>query len=292
MAVLPAFLVEIAFYLTMGFPEVRKAFDGLGSKTVRAALLLASGIVPYLVVSFAIGNFQIKGLLTLAAVTFAVSFWYAWIRPNLAMDILFLGLLAAVYLGKIFDPIYGLPAPHVQLSILGRLMLIRVSVMAVLSLRSIEETHLGFVPSWRDWKVGVLYYLCFMPVGASIAYLVRFARFRAPELVWWKLGLLVFGTFLAFFWVVALFEEFFFRAFLQRRLARVLKSDLAGLAVASVLFGLVHLAYPPAPNWRFAIVGGVSGVFYGLAFLRAQSVRASMVTHALVVVTWRVFFHG
>jgi hypothetical protein len=44
------------------------------------------------------------------------------------------------------------------------------------------------------------------------------------------------------------------------------------------------------PNWRFAIVGGVSGIFYGLAFLKARSVRAGMVTHALVVTTWRLFF--
>jgi hypothetical protein len=33
-------------------------------------------------------------------------------------------------------------------------------------------------------------------------------------------------------------------------------------------------------------------VFYGIAFLKAQSVRASMVTHALVVTTWRMFFAG
>jgi membrane protease YdiL (CAAX protease family) len=63
-----------------------------------------------------------------------------------------------------------------------------------------------------------------------------------------------------------------------------------GLIAASILFGAVHLMYRQFPNWRFAVVGGASGIFYGLAFLKAKSVRASMVTHALVVATWRVFF--
>ena len=32
------------------------------------------------------------------------------------------------------------------------------------------------------------------------------------------------------------------------------------------------------------------GVVYGLAFRQARGIRASMVTHALTVTTWRVFF--
>jgi hypothetical protein len=34
----------------------------------------------------------------------------------------------------------------------------------------------------------------------------------------------------------------------------------------------------------------VAGVFYGLAFRQARSIRASMVTHALTVTTWRMLF--
>jgi len=169
LAVLPAFLVEIAFYLAMGFPAVRKAFDGVGSKPLRAALLWVSALLPYLLATVAAGTFQWRSLGILLAMTFVLSFWYAWLRPGLPVDILFLALLAGAYLTKIFDPIYGLPAPHVPLSILGRLMWIRVSVMAVLSLRTIEEAQLGFIPSLRDWKIGTLYYLAFLPVGGGVA---------------------------------------------------------------------------------------------------------------------------
>jgi membrane protease YdiL (CAAX protease family) len=291
-AALPAFLIEAVFYLMPGFEALRKAFDRLGGKPLRAALLAASAVIPYLVEAPRTGTFRLSSFVALLAVVLVASFWYAWIRPGMLADLLFLAFIAAVYPStfKFFEQIYGQPAPHVQLAILGRLMWIRLGIMAVFSLRSIPEPRFGFVPSRSEWRIGFLYYLFFLPVGGAIAYFLRFAKFHTPAMEWWKLALLVPGMFLAFLWVVALFEEFFFRAFLQRLLAQAMGSDIAGLTVASVLFGLAHLPFRHFPNWRFAIVGGVSGVFYGLAFLKARSVRAGMVTHALVVTTWRMFF--
>jgi membrane protease YdiL (CAAX protease family) len=52
---------------------------------------------------------------------------------------------------------------------------------------------------------------------------------------------------------------------------------------------LLQLGSRAFPNWRFALLAAVAGVFYELAFRRARSIRASMVTHALVVTTWRVY---
>jgi membrane protease YdiL (CAAX protease family) len=290
LAALPAFLIEFAFYLAPGFPRVRKAFEQIGSRPTRAALLAASAIIPYLIESLGTGTFLLSSLLALLAIALVASFWYAWIRPSIPADLLFLGFMAAVYLSRLFDQAYGRPAPHAALEILGRLMWIRVGLMAVLSLRSMEDAGFGFVPTSNEWRIGVRQYLYFLPVGAAIAYLLHFAHFKPPALEWWKFGLLVIGTFLAFLWVVALAEEFFFRAFLQQLLARGMRSETIGLIFASVLFGLAHLTFRPFPNWRFAIVGAIAGVFYGLAFLQARSMRASMVTHALVVTTWRVFF--
>ncbi|HEX4595125.1 MAG TPA: CPBP family intramembrane glutamic endopeptidase [Bryobacteraceae bacterium] len=290
LAVLPAFLVELTFYLAPGFSAVRKAFERLGSKPIRAAFLAASAAIPYLIESLRTGTFRLSSFLALVAVALVASFWYAWIRPSIPADLLFLTFMAAVYLSKLFEQIYSHPAPHVALEILGKLMWIRVGLLAVLSLRSMEDARFGFVPTSNEWRIGVRQYLFFLPVGAAIAYLLHFAHFKPPALEWWKFVLLVIGTFLAFLWVVALAEEFFFRAFLQQLLARGMRSETIGLIFASVLFGLAHLVFRPFPNWRFAIVAGTAGIFYGLAFLQARSVRASMVTHALVVTTWRVFF--
>lgn len=292
-AVLPAFLVELALYLVIGFAAVRRAFDGLGSKAFRGVLLAASAVIPYLIESMLTGTFQIPWFLLLLAIASAASFWYVWIRRSMTADLLFLALLGAVFLTKSLDQIYGQPAPHVALGILGRLMWSRVAIMAILSLRSGEEDdRFSFVPTAREWGVGALHYVYFMPVGILLGYLMRFAGFHLPGFEWWKILLLTIGTFLGFLWVVGLSEEFFFRGFLQRLLARRFHNEAIGLIAASIVFGLAHLSFRQFPNWKFAIVAGAAGIFYGLAFLKTNSVRASMVTHALLVTTWRVFFAG
>jgi membrane protease YdiL (CAAX protease family) len=289
-AVLPAFLAEFAFYLVPGFPRVREAFDALGSKTFRAMLLAAGALLPYLIVIPWTGAFRLPSFLALLAVVLAASFWYVWIRKSMPADFLFLAMMSAVYLSKLFDQAYGHLTPHVALGILGKLMWIRLGLMAVLSLRSMEDVRFGFVPSAVDWRVGATFYVCFLPVGAALSYMVRLGRFHPQQVEWWKFIALAIGTFLAFLWVVALAEEFFFRAFLQKLLARAFASETWGLIVASIFFGLAHLPFRAFPNWRLAIIAGVLGAFCGAAFLKANSVRAGMVTHALVVTTWRLFF--
>lgn len=290
LAVLPAFLVEIVFYLMPGFAAVRKIFDQFGSKGLRAALLAASAVLPYLMESLRTGGFQLTSFVELLALVLVAAFWYAAIDHSVPVDLLFLAFMAAVYLSKAFDHVYGRPAPHLALAILGKVMWIRLGIMAVLSLRSIEDGRFGFIPSTKEWRTGVLAYVCFVPVGIALAWAVHFARFHPLQLVWWKFALLAVGTFLGSLWVVAVAEEFFFRVFLQQLLARAAHSEIIGLIAASALFGAAHLWFGRFPNWRFAAVGAVAGFFYGAAFLRARSVRASMVTHALVATTWRMFF--
>jgi len=288
--VVPAFLLELCFYLAPGFAGARKKFDALGSKPLRAALLSASAVLPYLIEALRTGSFQWTHFVELLAAVLVAAFWYAWTPPGLLPDLLFLAFMAAVYLSRPFDHIYGHPSPHVPLAILGQLMWIRVGLMAVLSLRGLEDARFGFVPSPQDWRVGVQHYLYFLPVGAALGYWERFARFHPQQLEWWKFAALLVATFAGILWVVALAEEFFFRAFLQQVLARRLHSETVGLLTASVLFGLAHLPFRKFPNWRVAIIGGVLGLFCGLALIKARSVKASMVTHALVVTTWRMFF--
>jgi len=288
-AVLPAILLETAFYLMQGFEWARMEFDRLGGRPLRAALLTASAVLPCLVATSRAATFQLLWFLALLGAVLAASFWYAWIRPRLPFDLLFLVLMGGIYLSKLFDHAYGQPAPHAQFSILGKLMWIRLGIMAVLSLRGSEDVRFGFMPAAREWRVGFLHYLAFLPVGAVLAYVLGFARFHPPDMEWWKLALVLIGTFFACLWVVALAEEFFFRAFLQRLLARA-RGEMFGLITASVLFGLAHLPFRQFPNWRFAILAGAAGIFYGLAFTKAGSVRASMVAHACVFTTWRVFF--
>jgi len=57
-----------------------------------------------------------------------------------------------------------------------------------------------------------------------------------------------------------------------------------------MIFGAAHLWFHQFPDWRQAVVATVLGLACGIAYIQTGSVRAPMVTHALVVATWRVFF--
>jgi uncharacterized protein len=290
LAVLPAFLAELAFYLVPGFAAVRKRFDAIGSKELRAGLLAASALVPYLIEALRARTFRLGSFVELLALVLVAAYWYVWTRRNLLVDFLFLAFMAAVYLAKPFDHIYRSPAPHVALGILGQLMWIRLGVMAVLSLRALDDARFGFVPTPEEWRIGVQHFLFFLPIGALLAYTVNLGQFHPQPLPWWKFAIFLVLTFGGILWVVSLAEEFFFRAFLQRTIARGVHSETIGLLAAAVLFGLAHLPFRRFPNWRMAAVAGTLGIFCGLSLLRARSVRASMVTHALVATTWRMFF--
>jgi uncharacterized protein len=73
-------------------------------------------------------------------------------------------------------------------------------------------------------------------------------------------------------------------------LGRWLKNNTAGLILSSVAFGLVHLPFRDFPNWKFALVAAIAGLFYGRAYSQAGGIRAAMITHALVNTTTRIFF--
>ena len=262
----------------------------MGGKSVRAVLLVAGALLPYIVLSLAAHSFS-RGL-ALAAAILVASFWYVGAGPGALADLLFLGFMAAVYLSKLFDQAYGHLNAHIALGILGKLMWIRLGLMEVLSLRGMKGVKFGFFPSLREWRIGALFYAGFLPVGGAVAYALRLGSFHPQPLPWWKFEALAVAMFFGMLWVVALAEEFFFRAFLQGMLARKLKSATGALILASLLFGLAHLPYRAFPNWRYVAIATVLGLFCGMAMLKAGSVRASMVTHALVVVTWRMLFTG
>lgn len=286
-----AALIEIAFYLVPGFPSARAVVESIRPLAFRALAIEISALIPYLIYAIGTGTFHWQQFTWLVLLTTAVTAWYLLrTKKQFYADLLFMTLLAAVLLSKVFDLIYIELSPRVPASILGKLMWFRIAILAVLSIRSMGGIGFGFVPTREDWSVGIQQYVLFIPVAAGVGLLIRFAQPHRAFGAWWQGLLLIVGTFAAFLWVVGLAEEFFFRGMLQQLLSRRFNSTAMGLIVTSILFGLVHLPFRSFPNWRFALLAGLAGIFYGLAYLRAGSVRAAAVTHALVVTTWRVFF--
>lgn len=113
-------------------------------------------------------------------------------------------------------------------------------------------------------------------------------------------GQLALGLPLCFAWLfleVGLVEEFFFRALLQTRLAVWFKSEISGVALMALLFGLAHApgfilrraglseAIGENPSALDAVayaivVLSISGIFFGIVWARTRNLFAVMFIHA------------
>lgn len=267
-----AVLVEAVLYASMARERWRNKWQ--------PRLLVAAAPLSCALYHVALPQSSLKSVLWLGAMAAA----FVLASPALCRArhgwALLLALAAAPILFKAFRPLYP-PAGELRMEFLGQLMWIRTTLLTVLRDLQPEGVGFGFWPEAREWKAGLRYFVLLAPVAFVLAVATGFARPAWPEADWLVAALNAGATFFGILWVVALSEEFFFRGLLQQR---------AGLWVASALFGLAHLGFREFPNWRFAIVAAVAGVFYGLAFRAGGGIRASMVTHALTVVFWRTFF--
>jgi membrane protease YdiL (CAAX protease family) len=294
--VIAAFLIAYPFYLVTGFPVMRERLAGPRLKW----FLLAAMVLPYLDCCCGAIEFRWYNALRLAALALTMSLWYVVLpdsselpdapdRPgglsHTLTDLAFLAVIPAVVLGGYFDPIYP-PYMGQKLNVLGHVTFLPVVILVLMLERRIRETGYGFAPTRREWRIGLLHFLYFLPIGGAVAFLLHAVKPHEPAALW-KIA----ATFLAFLWVIGLSEEFFFRGVLQQWIEDWTRNRAAALALASVVFGLVHLGFRgfPFPNWRWALLAGTMGWFCGRARNQAGSIRASAVTHALVVATWRAF---
>jgi CAAX protease family protein len=284
----PAVLLEATFYCVLGVERWRVRTEKIPQAILAVGLILAA-VIPYSAATVALGDFQLRSFLWIAALAAAASFWYVLLPHKPATDLLFLLLMAVVMVFRVFPQLYPAPHPKIPLQTLGQLMWIRTGALAMLSIRRVRGVGFGFWPQGREWKIGALYYVAALPAIAAVAWWINFAKPRMPS-GWERTSFLAVATFFGTLWVIALGEEFLFRGLLQQWLGVWLGSEWIGLIAASVLFGSVHLPFGHFPNWRFFVLATLQGIVYGLAFRQARGIRASMVTHALTVTTWRVFF--
>ena len=276
-----AVLLELSFYLTLAFEEVRSKW-GVGA-------LVALAPAPYLLYSAPAGVYSPLSMAAIWLGAAAVCGWFRWFGRKRGTDLLFLLLMAVPLLFKLFALVYARPLPGLRLEFLGQLLWIRLGVLAVLQQRPERGIHFGFWPDRREWRIGIIYGLAGAAAALPAAWaagVIRLAEWKGP---WLTLGAAA-GTFFGVFWVVALSEEFFFRGLLQQWLEQITGRAVPALLLASALFGAAHLGFRQFPNWQFALLAGAMGVVYGLAFRAGGGIRAAMVAHALVVVIWRVGF--
>lgn len=285
-AVVPAFLLETGFYLASVLRSTRQRLERLPPGRL-ALFMTLSAPVSYVAYSVSTGVFSWQSAASILGLAALASFWFVLFGRRTSTDVLYLAVLAIPILWKVFRPIYLDPIPRLQLHVLGALMWYRIGLLAVLSIRRMEGINFGLVPAKRDWYIGLRNFAYLLPLAFAAGYYLDFFRLR-PSLGW-MMPLVFLGTFVVTLWVLATAEEFFFRGLIQQLVTRISGNKWVGLATASVLFGLAHLWFRQFPNWRLVLLATFAGFFFGRAYMEARSIKAPMVTHALVVAVWKVF---
>jgi len=272
-----ALLVEAVLFFAAG-SEGFRSFAGAMSPRRLAMLLSSTTAATWLLA----GNGQILQGIVAVGTGLLLAYWYVLLPRTAVSDMALLALYGAVALGKLsawcYEP-FWLRAPNF---LIGELAWLRTMLIVVLVFRRPDGMGFGFLPSKREWIVGVKWFALFAPC------LILFTRTKPLPDDIGKLALAVAGTFLGHYVFVALREEFLFRGLLLPRLQGWLGARL-GLMVTCLVFGLVHLPMGQFPNWTFVAAATLAGWFYAKAYMEGQGIRAAMVTHALTNVIVRVF---
>jgi len=126
----------------------------------------------------------------------------------------------------------------------------------------------------RDLGIAVLYLIAANLVLQGLGYLLKVTS--TPGV----LSLFPNGPIEDAFWVIlsltgGICEEIFFRGYLQRQFAAMIKSTAAGLILQGVAFGVSH-GYQ---GWKYMCVISVYGCFFGLLAYWRRSLRPGMTAH-------------
>jgi CAAX protease family protein len=246
---------------------------------------------PYLILAFGTGTFSLRGAGKLAAyIAVPVLFLFpdrlhradraGW-RDYAAMLALAIPVgahwLTGIWMWPedlyFFRPIYS----------------VCVGGYAFMVIRNLEGVGYKLTLTWKyAWEALVnftAFALIAVPLGIALGFLHPHTGMVSP----WSVAFQFFGIYLS----VAIPEELLFRGILQNFLVRSFRSqrrELYGLLIASVIFGAAHLHHAPVPNWRYAILATLAGIFYGNTYRTRHRLSASALTHTLVDTVWRFWF--
>jgi len=282
-----AFVMELAPAVAFGFAAERIA-QRIQRWPVASRLTLPSlYVVPYAVVSVSAHIFRWQWF----ALYLALPVVIAWLleqaaaadpeqRGNWRDAIILLALGLSVDL-RWFDGAWpsGLQA-------LNKLLLVDMGLYGFLAVRQFSGVGFDFCFRWSDWKTGLRELVFFTPLVLTLGFALGFIHPHANRP---HVGAAVLRWLLIFLFT-ALPEELFFRGWVQNLLERRLGRCTA-LAIASALFGLSHFNKRAAHfNWRYVLLAGIAGIFYGRAWREHRRLAASTITHASVDWIWGLWF--
>jgi membrane protease YdiL (CAAX protease family) len=195
--------------------------------------------------------------------------------------------VALIWLPVEFRWMYRLfPFPPQLTHTLTILMALSTGVAAFVVLRRLDRV--GYAIEWRRGTGAniLIHFMVFIAIAVPLGIAMRFLAYD-PEMARLRsLPLAVIGITLFTAWP----EEFLFRGVLQNLFSKTLNNQWAGLAIASVVFGLSHIIHAPFPNWKYVILATIAGLFYGHAWMKSGSLLPGAIVHALVDISWHLLF--
>lgn len=256
-------------------------------------------LVPYLIFGFGTRAFSLVGFAKLTAYILVPT---ALMLPDRGRhreplnwrDVLAMVALAVPVAAGWLQGIWVWPQ---DLYVFRPIFCVLVGGYAFMVLRNLEGV--GFRLVWRRKDISyallnlVAYAILAIPLGIMLGFIHPHSTASVTRLgrMWPALNFAL--VFVGIYLTVAIPEELLFRGVLQNILVRTFKNDrpgLYGLVIASVVFGLAHLHHPPVPNWRYAILATLAGIFYGNVYRVRRRLCASALTHALVDAIWHFWF--
>jgi hypothetical protein len=262
-----------------------------------ASLALAAGLpflllAPYLIFALGTGTFALIALEKLfayiAVPTLLLLPDRLHRRETLGWrDVLALLALAVPVAAGWLQGIWKWPQ---ELYIFRPVFCVLVGGYAFMVLRDLQG--IGFRLVWRkgDLTDGLANLAAFALLGIPLGIALKFIQPHPSENA--SVGAFIL-QFVGIYLTVAIPEEMVFRGILQNLLVRTIRRGprgLYGLLIASVVFGASHMHHAPVPNWRYAIMATLAGIFYGNAYRTRQRLCASALTHTLVDTIWHFWF--
>jgi hypothetical protein len=234
--------------------------------------------------SFTWWRIEISAAYILAPVLIAVSAGNA--KPGAWQDYL---AMLAIFLPLKLRWLNGFwPYPGARIGYVATALL-AISVALATFLFARQFDGVGYNIVWGGDAVFsiLLHFGILAAILIPLGIVLHFIQFDPAQAHWRSLPLDALGILLLTAWP----EELLFRGLLQNSLSRTLSSQAGGWIAASVVFGLAHITNNGVfPNWRYALLAAIAGIFYGRTWRKTGSIFPAAIVHALVDTTWHLLF--
>jgi uncharacterized protein len=169
---------------------------------------------------------------------------------------------------------------------LQTVMAVDLVLLLFVLVRGIEGIGYRFRLSRDGARAVLVNFVLFSAIAIPIGLGIRFIRYDPDPFD----AVSLLGSFLAIFLFIGIPEELLFRGLIQNFLDQWLGKGWSSLLLASLVFGAAHLDNDQPPNFSYAFMAAIAGLFYGRTFRATGGLMAPALVHALVDTVWRAVF--